>query len=175
MDKQLTGILYSKQSSVPFILEDFTVKILPPNFNDEFENNATFKFKKDNNGFIHGLLYNGQKISIWVGTHEIECVTEHHLHIGLYMLSSNKSTVTFQGISISGDTINNIVGNTNIECKEIISYDLNNDGKTLLSIHTTYSERHSHFGREKSVISKITFQFNEERIFDETLYLSIVF
>lgn len=170
MVEQLTGILYSETSEIPFILEDFIVKIFPPHFNDGAKDIRTFKFQKDKNGFIHGVLYCGEKISIWIGDHEIECRTEHHIHIGLYMLSSscNEKEILFQGISVFGDPINIIVGNTDLTCKNIIELPLNNDG-AYLKINTMCAENLCNFGRSKKVISRINFEFSCPQPFDKIL------
>lgn len=172
MENQLTGILHSDQGEVSFVLENFLLKILPPSFYRGTEEVKEFKFEKDDNGFIHGWLYSGRKILFWVGDSDIECMTEHHVYLNLYILGGclDEEQPLFQGIEITGASINNIVGNTKKEYREIIGHVFDDDDlKAHLKIRVGHSESHSLFEETKKCVSNISFEFSEPQPFEKTL------
>ena len=75
---------------------------------------------------------------------------------------SNGKISDFNGIRFSGETINNIVGDYEIECEDIFSEKLLLNGiQCNLMIQKYITEQHRQFSKEKHVLAAIDLDFSE--------------
>lgn len=162
-ERRLTGVIFSNDLSIPFLLESFKFILLHPNPIYNRKSTAITTIRGDNNGFIHGRLYDGKHISIFLGDKVLTLISESHVYSSIYFIygENNVDFSNIKGISFEGQLINSIVGGSQPQANGFLSTSFVSDQiESTLNIDISKQTRVSYAEQWEGLSARIEFQFD---------------